>query len=125
MQDPSAAHVEAALRRPDTEIFHRTQDRAAGSSPSCVLAQSAVVWPIGRAWSVQAHAVEGAEVDLDRVTVDDPPDKDRRRNWWRWGRVELPVQDPSPETTTSVSDGLSSTARTSIGTLPDGPVTCP
>jgi hypothetical protein len=47
------------------------------------------------------------------------------RWWWRWGRVELPVQDPSPETTTSVSDGLSSTARTGIGTLPDGPVTCP
>ena len=45
--------------------------------------------------------------------------------WWRWGRVELPVQNPSPETTTSVSDGLSSTARTGIGTLPDGPVTCP
>ena len=41
------------------------------------------------------------------------------------GRVELPVQNPSPETTTSVSDGLSSTARTGIGTLPDGPVTCP
>ncbi len=47
------------------------------------------------------------------------------KKWWRWGRVELPVQDPSPETTTSVSDGLSSTARTGIGTLPDGPVTCP
>ncbi len=45
--------------------------------------------------------------------------------WWRWGRVELPVQNPSPETTTSVSDGLSSTVRTNIGTLPDGPVTCP
>ena len=24
--------------------------------------------------------------------------------WWRWGRVELPVQDPSPAATTSVSD---------------------
>jgi hypothetical protein len=47
------------------------------------------------------------------------------RCWWRWGRVELPVQNPSPETTTSVSDGLSSTARTNIGTLPGGPVTCP
>ena len=46
-------------------------------------------------------------------------------DWWRWGRVELPVQNPSPETTTSVSDALSSTARTGIGTLPDGPVTCP
>ena len=48
-----------------------------------------------------------------------------RCDWWRWGRVELPVQNPSPETTTSVSDGLSSTARTGIGTLPSGPVTCP
>ncbi len=48
-----------------------------------------------------------------------------KRWWWRWGRVELPVQDPSSETTTSVSDGLSSTARTGIGTLPGGPVTCP
>jgi hypothetical protein len=48
-----------------------------------------------------------------------------KKEWWRWGRVELPVQDPSPETTTSVSDALSSTARTDIGTLPDGPVTCP
>jgi hypothetical protein len=47
------------------------------------------------------------------------------RLWWRWGRVELPVQDPSPGTTTSVSDDLSSTARTGTGTLPDGPVTCP
>ena len=46
-------------------------------------------------------------------------------DWWRWGRVELPVQNPSPETTTSVSDALSSTVRTGIGTLPDGPVTCP
>ena len=45
--------------------------------------------------------------------------------WWRWGRVELPVQNPSPETTTSVSDGLSSIVRTGIGTLPDDPVTCP
>ena len=52
--------------------------------------------------------------------------RDRRKIcWWRWGRVELPVQNPSPETTTSVSDALSSTARTGIGTLPDGPVTCP
>ncbi|MEA2673203.1 MAG: hypothetical protein QOI92_395, partial [Chloroflexota bacterium] len=25
-------------------------------------------------------------------------------NWWRWGRVELPVQNPSPVSTTSVSD---------------------
>ena len=49
----------------------------------------------------------------------------RTECWWRWGRVELPVQNPSPETTTSVSDGLSSTARTGIGTLPVGPVTCP
>ena len=24
--------------------------------------------------------------------------------WWRWGRVELPVQNPSPGPTTSVSD---------------------
>jgi hypothetical protein len=30
--------------------------------------------------------------------------KNRESSWWRWGRVELPVQDPSPETTTSVSD---------------------
>ena len=49
----------------------------------------------------------------------------RQGRWWRWGRVELPVQNPSSETTTSVSDGLSSTARTGIGTLPGGPVTCP
>ena len=49
----------------------------------------------------------------------------RQGGWWRWGRVELPVQNPSSETTTSVSDGLSSTARTGIGTLPGGPVTCP
>ena len=53
------------------------------------------------------------------------PSRQATRNWWRWGRVELPVQNPSPETTTSVSDGLSSTARTGIGTLPGGPVTCP
>src|SRR3990170_1754446 len=26
------------------------------------------------------------------------------RSWWRWGRVELPVQSPSAATTTSVSD---------------------
>jgi hypothetical protein len=45
--------------------------------------------------------------------------------WWRWGRVELPVQNPSPGTTTSVSDGLSSIARTTIGSLPGDPVTCP
>ena len=45
--------------------------------------------------------------------------------WWRWGRVELPVQNPQPETTTSVSDGLSSTAQTAIGSLLSGPVACP
>ncbi len=49
----------------------------------------------------------------------------READWWRWGRVELPVQDLSPETTTSVSDGLSSTGRAPIGRLPVGPVTCP
>jgi hypothetical protein len=27
-----------------------------------------------------------------------------RVKWWRWGRVELPVQSPSPASTTSVSD---------------------
>ena len=53
------------------------------------------------------------------------PPRDQVKRWWRWGRVELPVQDPSSETTTSVSDALSSTARSGIGTLPDGPVTCP
>ena len=26
--------------------------------------------------------------------------------WWRWGRVELPVQNPSPGPTTSVSDAF-------------------
>ena len=48
-----------------------------------------------------------------------------RTNWWRWGRVELPVQKPSPETTTSVSDSLSSNARPTIGNLPSAPVTFP
>src|ERR1035437_9436996 len=49
----------------------------------------------------------------------------RAKKWWRWGRVELPVQKPSPETTTSVSDDLSSSARTAIGSLPNAPVTFP
>jgi hypothetical protein len=49
----------------------------------------------------------------------------RAKKWWRWGRVELPVQKPSPETTTSVSDDLSSIARTAIGSLPSDPVTSP
>jgi hypothetical protein len=49
----------------------------------------------------------------------------RQKKWWRWGRVELPVQKPSPETTTSVSDGLSSIARTAIGSLPSDPATFP
>ena len=68
-------------------------------------------------WAEDLHRPQGTEAGGDGVaSIED---------WWRWGRVELPVQDPSPETTTSVSDGLSSTARTGIGTLPDGPVTCP
>jgi hypothetical protein len=29
-------------------------------------------------------------------------------DWWRWRRVELLVQSVQPETTTSVSDALSS-----------------
>jgi hypothetical protein len=45
--------------------------------------------------------------------------------WWRWGRVELPVQDLQPETTTSVSDGLLSTQQASIGTVLPGPSTSP
>jgi len=45
--------------------------------------------------------------------------------WWRWGRVELPVQNLQPETTTSVSDALSSNARADIGTVTDAPVTSP
>jgi hypothetical protein len=49
----------------------------------------------------------------------------RAKKWWRWGRVELPVQKPSPETTTSVSDDLSSIAWTAIGSLPSDPVTSP
>jgi hypothetical protein len=76
--------------------------------------------------------IEGMTADTTRfIAYDRAVDRDTsvggapRIKWWRWGRVELPVQNPSPGTTTSVSDGLSSTARTGIGTLPDGPVTCP
>ena len=32
--------------------------------------------------------------------------RQRQGKWWRWGRVELPVQSPSGVTTTSVSDHL-------------------
>ena len=49
----------------------------------------------------------------------------RAKKWWRWGRVELPVQKPSPETTTSVFDDLSSIARSTIDSLPGAPVTSP
>jgi hypothetical protein len=38
--------------------------------------------------------------DFPRVTTG----RDDREEWWRWGRVELPVQNPSPASTTSVSD---------------------
>jgi hypothetical protein len=48
-----------------------------------------------------------------------------RRDWWRWGRVELPVQSLQPETTTSVSDGLSSISRATIGSVPIDPSTFP
>ena len=34
-----------------------------------------------------------------------------RRVWWRWGRVELPVQSPSAATTTSVSDRFRQPSR--------------
>lgn len=74
-----------------------------------------------------------AESSPDARTARRPPRTARRPLrpsrgvvcWWRWGRVELPVQNPSPGSTTSVSDDLSSTARTNIGTLPGGPVTFP
>src|SRR3990170_2298178 len=49
----------------------------------------------------------------------------RGREWWRWGRVELPVQDLLPEPTTSVSDALSSIPRAGIGTVPRDPVALP
>ncbi len=35
----------------------------------------------------------------------------RVRVWWRWGRVELPVQSPSAATTTSVSDRFRQPSR--------------
>ena len=49
----------------------------------------------------------------------------RAGSWWRWGRVELPVQNPQPETTTSVSDALSSNPSSGIGTVRRTPVTSP
>jgi hypothetical protein len=75
---------------------------------------------LSRAWTV-----ESADVEQPSKADPDGSWRGAPMYWWRWGRVELPVQNPSPETTTSVSDDLSSTARTGIGTLPDGPVTCP
>jgi len=45
--------------------------------------------------------------------------------WWRWGRVELPVQNLLPKSTTSVADDLSSIRRPSIGTVAPDPVTSP
>ncbi len=95
----------ASPRRVGARSGSRARERAVAS----VRPQGTVgkPWAIGR--TVDGRAENGGG------TMD----------WWRWGRVELPVQDPSTETTTSVSDDLSSTARTGIGTLPGGPVTCP
>jgi hypothetical protein len=45
--------------------------------------------------------------------------------WWRWGRVELPVQNLQPETTTSVSSDLSSSPSSGTGTVRRAPVTSP
>src|SRR5207247_219221 len=45
--------------------------------------------------------------------------------WWRWGRVELPVQNPSPVTSYERVRSFSSTTGARIGTLTRGPVTCP
>jgi vancomycin resistance protein YoaR len=65
---------------------------------------------------------------------DDPPDGtgkkiydkgEASKNWWRWGRVELPVQSLQPEATTSVSDALLSIGRAAIGSVPTDPSTFP
>ena len=70
---------------------------------------------------VDKTAVKLVQTDhKDKVRVVDPKHKLRlslnlwsaahrrttgcERKWWRWGRVELPVQNPSPGPTTSVSD---------------------
>ena len=47
------------------------------------------------------------------------------RIWWRWGRVELPVQSVQPENTTSVSDALLSIHQAIIGTVLTDPSTSP
>jgi hypothetical protein len=38
--------------------------------------------------------------------------------WWRWGRVELPVQSPSSVTSYERVRSFSSTSGAGIGTLP-------
>ena len=80
-------------------------------------------------WDFEARRIADGEVLLAMHLEDDATDGRRfdgdSRVWWRWGRVELPVQKPSPETTTSVSYGLSSIARAAIGSLPNAPVTSP
>jgi hypothetical protein len=45
--------------------------------------------------------------------------------WWRWRRVELLVQSVQPETTTSVSNDLSSIGRSAIGSVLTAPFTFP
>ncbi len=127
---------------PECESDHQDPDRWSGHSPVHDLikprattvarvpgvASTRSRWP-SAVISVGRSCPDCGSVDSPRnASSPRKPAAARRQkiwNWWRWGRVELPVQNPSPETTTSVSDGLSSTARTNIGTLPGGPVTCP